>query len=99
MTNDNKHTPAPWIIDIDKSKGNWSYFIRAENRIQIAELNPHINPFTHGYGVMDNARLIAAAPELLEALMDCILEVETHARGCLVTLRKARAAIAKAKGE
>jgi hypothetical protein len=48
------------------------------------------------------ARLIAAAPELLVALKQCIPLVAAHANAALgegvLTLQVARAAIAKAKG-
>ena len=45
-----------------------------------------------------NARLIAAAPELLEALEDIIEQLDTCEGGYYVSAA-ARAAIAKAKGE
>jgi hypothetical protein len=48
------------------------------------------------------ARLIAAAPDLLEALEDCLADlqhyVSTHGPGPDSRLAKAEAAIAKAKG-
>ena len=56
-------------------------------------------------GVMADARLIAAAPELLEALRGMLaLDEEHHQRGhcdddVCAEVRKARAAIAKATGE
>jgi hypothetical protein len=47
-----------------------------------------------------NARLIAAAPELLEALSDMLFEDSDKSEGDrLITRIKARAAIAKATGE
>ena len=45
-----------------------------------------------------NAKLIAAAPDLLEALIDCI-EIFDAMNTKAITVDKARAAIAKAKGE
>ena len=56
-------------------------------------------------GVMEDARLIAAAPELLEALRGMLaLDEEHHQRGhcdddVCAEVRKALAAIAKATGE
>ena len=58
-------------------------------------------------GVMVDARLIAAAPELLEALADAVIDFDNwaahednHPHEHLVAwVEKARAAIAKAKGE
>lgn len=47
----------------------------------------------------DHARLIAAAPELLEALQRYVVGDETEARTDNNLYRTARAAIAKATGE
>lgn len=44
-----------------------------------------------------NARLIAAAPELLEALQGCVALINGQGRGC--ELQNAQEAIAKALGE
>lgn len=50
--------------------------------------------------LIEEARLIAAAPDLLAALeaMLARFEIET-ARGCLAEIEQARAALAKARGE
>ncbi len=95
-----KHTPAPWVM------------VEADDGVEIGE-GQWIGPddgFT-GYfiatvwgghdGEMTNARLIAAAPDLLKALVDLLqvndgipmLGVEASRR-----IDAARAAIAKAKG-
>jgi hypothetical protein len=76
-----KHTPAPWICEIDRSNAEHTYTIRqattgAGRGLQIAALNPNINPFRHGYSVEDNARLIVAAPELLQHLKTIGAEIE-----------------------
>lgn len=50
----------------------------------------------------DNARLIAAAPELLEALIDLVEKSNACDGGfwvCKESIEKSRAAIVKAKGE
>lgn len=49
-----------------------------------------------------NAHLIAAAPELLETLKDCVSVMEAELKGLAVIqpeLKSARAAIAKAEGK
>lgn len=45
---------------------------------------------------IENARLIAAAPELLSALEDLLKHVEAN---CVTDCSEAKAAIAKARGE
>lgn len=81
----NKHTPAPWHVANGVQ-------IRSE-RDQIAK----VWMMRHGEG-QANAHLIAAAPDLLEALAEVVewLELGDHA-GPMHS--KARAAIAKARGE
>ena len=89
-----KHTPGPWKYGAELSSrtGEWLISFDAGNRgrgIGIAETRP-------GSGQEEaNARLIAAAPELLEALEELL--AETRINGAFAD--KARAAIAKARGE
>jgi hypothetical protein len=53
-----------------------------------------------GYPVEANARLIAAAPELLEALKQAVTSMQDSGyQNSHVAVRAARAAIAKATGE
>jgi hypothetical protein len=102
---ESKHTPGPWRVD-ESGKT-----VSSDAVTDIAILNM-ANP-RYGWGGSDvsgasyraaNARLIAAAPELLESL---ILMVRTHdepAESMLQEMREqkwleqARAAIAKATG-
>lgn len=91
----NKHTPGPWAIERDhigprSQNDDQSYGML----IQVAYLERYDWP----ENAEANARLIAAAPELLEALEAIIndggkfvMTQETH--------RAARAAIDKARGE
>ena len=91
----NKHTPGPWFVD-HKSP----FLVRAGDDIDGRHI-AHIGPanYTPRFDVDEpNAKLIAAAPDLLEALSEIIndggkfvMTNETH--------RKARAAIARARGE
>ena len=84
-----KHTPGPWFSQYDD---NGFYEIGSESvTFTLA--------FTYGEGDTDeaNARLIAAAPDLLEALQDVLLELESI--GPMEKIDRARAAIAKATGE
>lgn len=78
-----KGTPGPWVVG--GNEGN--------------KLSVNADPYfvalvDEGDSQEANARLIAAAPELLEALQDL------QARACIyVNTSKAEAAIAKATGE
>lgn len=81
----------------DRFDGPWSIhpkfsYIMNKNGVAIDQLtkNPHRHP-----DMMEKARLIAAAPELLEALKD-LLE-STGIDGTFAN--KARAAIAKVEGK
>lgn len=88
------HTPGPWLV----TGGN---------------ATPCVNDLTgrdvawpsrgRGYPAMANARLIAAAPELLDALRDVVSYYVVRIGGKVDTRRaaaldRARAAIAKAEG-
>jgi hypothetical protein len=91
----NKFTPGPWFVD-HKSP----FLVRAGDDIDGRHI-AHIGPanYTPRFDVDEpNARLIAAAPDLFEALEDIIAsECRQPDIGCAWT--KARAAIARAKGE
>jgi hypothetical protein len=86
-----QHTPGPWTFYRRSScdRGD-SYGVRAPapHHWVIPTLN--INPA--------DARLIAAAPDLLEALKDALCALECCGKDYLAA-SKAQAAIAKATGE
>lgn len=77
------HTPAPWMLDGVEVRAESSH----PSEIPICEMQPGYN--------YDDALLIAAAPDLLEALE--ALLADAPATG-LMSVYKARAAIARAKG-
>ena len=98
------HTPGPWSLSAS--------FDSVERRVQHGDNPPLVWGIASGINSahpdympreeqIANARLIAAAPELLEALkgitmrFDIILDL---GKGDLLALSKARAAIAKATG-
>ena len=90
-----KHTPGPWRID-NESPMKYCVNSTVDNN-HIAMVNWGSLTFDSEEEPLANARLIAAAPELLESLIEleskCNIfsEADYHVR--------ARAAIAKAKGE
>jgi hypothetical protein len=102
-----KHTPGPWrvyptteLVDARGTEGVTGYNIESESceivgveGIEFWKENAEAN-----------ARLIAAAPELLEALTSLLSEAEAFASAIRAyanseAIAAARAAIAKAKGE
>jgi hypothetical protein len=96
MANQN-HTPGPWI----SRRGTIGTV-----KYHIAEMMPSSYPdMPPGFAPADeqeaNARLIAAAPELLEALLNLLPLAESAMKECgqydiRAELHEARAAIAKA---
>lgn len=87
------HSPTPWQ--------NTNGTIESADGWHVASVHGHVGPETK----KSNANIIAAAPELLEALETLLAEVDDHQEDCPQTvatdevLTKVRAAIAKAKGE
>ena len=96
-----KNRKAPWRIDemSSPSENHRGYRIRNSQGYSIADVMP-ID--TDGIEGAANARLISAAPELLEALKLCagVVAGETlHKEALIQALMKSRAAIAKAEGD
>lgn len=87
-----KHTPGPWNI---KSFGSAEIIISAPTMPYVAVASPSLHAQT-GTGE-SNARLIAAAPELLEACKFALdhLDPSNGAEECREQVKKA---IAKAEG-
>ena len=88
------HTPAPWRVDRGSMLNHVN--VITPHHEWICYLGSVSRP-----DVVADANLIAAAPELLEALEDFISSARTlcldHSLG--KEMQNARAAIAKAKGE
>ena len=105
----NKHTPGPWTVTADGA--GWYIECSPERGHSVAYIRAEIgeeDPDTSDNEKEANARLIAAAPELLEALSKFVEFAELHgevvfAGGGMTVIdamnactTKARAAIAKA---
>lgn len=89
-----KHTPGPWVVRYD-------YVVQAP-AYEDGRLVPVAQPYgvnCDGTDLFANARLIAAAPELLEAIRGVIEHMEWSTDQGEAAYQFARAAIAKATGE
>ena len=89
-----KHTPGPWKLRLGTGV-QYDYIIETKAGALVAAY-PHYSGATKKV-TKANARLIAAAPDLLEAL-NALLDDVGRANSMLGAI-KARAAIAKATGE
>lgn len=99
-----KHTPGPWgLVGITgMPSGMGYYYVVASDGAVVCDLRDR---------PVGDARIIAAAPDLLAALERTVGELDVaagyvrsagaseHAKACSMAIQKARAAIAKAKGE
>jgi hypothetical protein len=97
-----KHTPGPWHL---QPIGRELY-VEADGPAFICDMQKDcLLEGMDDSAIMPNARLIASAPELLEALQDCLPWVSDYfcslddADQAKEAMAKARAAIAKATGE
>ena len=103
------HTPGPWRIDVNEgANGNDSevtYEILAGNKVVVAvALDRDYSYPEGGIALLDDALLIAAAPDLLEALKAAKDALRSYRYGnsspelAEEIVRHAVAAIAKAEG-
>ena len=100
-----KHTPGPWTYGMQTGFNDLHIISAKQGKLRIAELDPFDRLMTEE--IAANARLIAAAPELLEALARILYAHDTNNNGaamgeanlCSFYATMARCAIAKAKGE
>ena len=85
-----QHTPGPWTIDSEGNLYGTLAFIR-----------PFIGAISDDHNdeqTQANRRLIAAAPDLLDALKQCLYRLDEHDPQSVPEALKARAAITKAEG-
>jgi hypothetical protein len=70
LTNKSAHTPGPWTADCGRRE---SYTVRA-GRLGIAQV------FGYGTPAAANARLLAAAPAMYEALAKAVAWADRHGK-------------------
>lgn len=90
------HTHGPWICyaDLPSAEPNW-HIVTTANKLRVVA-NIHIEPGNATDAA--NARLIAAAPDLLAALQDVLSDLELGAHPH-IHIEQIRAAIAKATAQ
>ena len=101
------HTPAPWLLNDCDDAHDCAVTIRTESDTLIAVMADETGEDWSESEILANAHLIAAAPELLEALESIIPDLEQlnglysedDNPDSYENLRAVRAVIAKAKGE
>ena len=92
----NKHTPGPWRFDLARfNSGHEDAGLSAYGSVVSEEGDWFICGIEDAKEWEANARLIAAAPELYEALCDMVSDHDDLSEA---TLEFARAALAKARG-
>lgn len=102
-----KHTPGPWFIEHDASQFENHAAISAKTHGMLAHVVWKMEDDDQTPECEANARLIAAAPDLLAALREISadyadrfdLESPSTNPGIKIVIEQARAAIAKATGE
>ena len=90
-----KHTPGPWRF-YTEPQPNGCPIVGNGRGLMLAMLAHSVNYPDQRDEANANARLIAAAPELLEALQDMLILHAGISDDMVETLTRARAAIAKA---
>lgn len=100
-----EHTAGPWKV-MENAKGNFQHGISTANGAPVSAMIAYVDiksVNTDKTARLANARLMAAAPELLAAMRDCLADLEhyaaTHGPGPDRRLIAYRAAIAKAEGK
>lgn len=88
-----KHTPGPWYADKLQDLNAFNVFQHGAT-YSLLTITPDGNS---GRDVEPDARLIAAAPELLEALKETIATWDSGSQAFPIAM--IRAAIAKAEGK
>lgn len=92
-----QHTPGPWRIEDKRSRGRT--LISGDGWVRLCDVYTVMEgcrePYPEG---MANARLIAAAPDLLDALIDLLHQSKLSQDEGGWDFEQAEAAIAKATG-
>ncbi len=92
------HTPGPWTY-YTTPQLNGCPIIGSSRGLMVAMLSHSVNYESQSATAFANARLIAAAPELLEACRDALVALRLSAKEFVPEQAAIEAAIAKATAE
>ena len=92
---ENKHTLGPWMVGYSDGSGAREGEYCITNGTQAVVVGGESFGSSHGVRRIEDARLIAAAPDLLEALKQVVTRCGPRSQDG----QMARAAIAKAEGQ
>jgi len=97
MSNETQYTPGPW--NVKRTNGNMKGW-RVDDSIGGVDITGEIRANDGGYSdeAKANARLIAAAPDLLDACKDALATLNQHEGIPSETSDRLASAIAKAEG-
>jgi hypothetical protein len=90
-----KHTPGPWVIDWNVSRLD---IFSSDAATQVATLRRSTMSDGIDKAAIANARLIAVAPQMLEALETVLWAEDNQPDHWPDAIRHVRAAVAKATG-
>jgi len=93
------HTPGPWAYDADSHEIFSTDEAHSAGRLASVRGNDSNGRFLAESERLANARLIAAAPDLLDAVEELLIYLADWDDPDNETCQRARAAVAKAKGE
>jgi len=100
-----KHTPGPWKADNHIIGDGWRVFVPRHDEADQHDAIADVETWQSDTETEANARLIAAAPDLLDALKNVLDELHKHHKmnvkkdySLMVADSVARKAIAKAEG-
>lgn len=94
-----KHTPGPWVVDINHATGNPEFIRTFISSSDGGDMYDIANVWCDETGnAKANARLIAAAPDLLAALQIAENALDMYSGGQSSDLAAIRIAIDKATG-
>lgn len=102
-----KHTQGTWRVRPDAGAWSATYDARGSSAYEAVLADDEVvalvvarndDPWSEPPDTKHNARLIAAAPDLLEALQ-FMLDSEVHGWDILPAQERAKAALSKARGE